>query len=79
MERCDSKAELAFVKQDVIPHLHNGEWGAEVNAKLGVLRRERVKQPVIFIGITSSSVVAGALKTKAAIEQYLTIMLLMPI
>lgn len=71
MERCDSKAELAFVKQDVIPHLHNGEWGAEVNAKLGVLRRERVKQPVIFIGITSSSVVAGALKTKAAIEQYL--------
>lgn len=71
MARCDSKAEISFIKDAVIPNLHDGVWLTEVNAKLSALRHERVRQPIIYVGVTTSSIVAGALKTRSAIEQYL--------
>lgn len=71
MARCDSKTDLTFIKESVVPQLHTGDWPIEVKARQSLFKHERVRQPVIYIGITTSSVVAGALKTKAAIEQYL--------
>jgi NADH:ubiquinone oxidoreductase subunit F (NADH-binding) len=38
--------------------------------RISVLRRNKIKKPVIYLGITSSSVVAGALETLDAIKSY---------
>lgn len=71
MPRIDSNAITSFLTEKVIPNLHDWGWSNEVASQLAAIRRERVNQPVIFVGITTSSVVAGALQTKATIEQYL--------
>lgn len=42
-----------------------------VEDRMSVLRRQKISKPIIFIGVTSSSVVAGALDTCKAIEEYI--------
>lgn len=37
---------------------------------LSIFRRNRISKPIIFIGVTSSSVVSGAIETLNAIENY---------
>ena len=44
---------------------------AETEAKLTLLKREKVRQPVIFIGMNTCGIIAGADKTKSAVKQYL--------
>ncbi len=62
---------MEFIRENFIPHLHVDVYPSEVNEWLANSRRERVRQPVIYLGLTTSSIVSGALKTKAAIESYL--------
>ncbi len=47
------------------------DYPKNVLDKLEVFRRNRITKPVIYIGITSSSVCAGALSVKKAIEEYI--------
>jgi NADH:ubiquinone oxidoreductase subunit F (NADH-binding) len=42
-----------------------------VEEKIAVLKREKIVKPIVFIGVTSSSVVAGALKTLEAAKEYI--------
>ncbi len=41
-----------------------------VEEKLSLLRRSRISKPIIFVGITSSSIIAGALETLDAVNNY---------
>ncbi|QKG80268.1 NADH-quinone oxidoreductase subunit F [Tenuifilum thalassicum] len=71
MSRCSSKQMVSFIKDEVIPNLHTGNWNDEIKERLDSFRRESVRQPVVYVGITTSSIVAGAINTREAIEQYL--------
>lgn len=70
MNHCYTLAEKTFFCEQVLPLLH-AELSSETQKHLSTYRHERVKKTVIYIGITTSSVVAGALKTLKAIEDYL--------
>lgn len=63
-------ADKTFFCEQVLPLLH-AELNSDTQKHLSTYRHERVKKTVIYIGITTSSVVAGALKTMKAIEGYL--------
>jgi NADH:ubiquinone oxidoreductase subunit F (NADH-binding)/Pyruvate/2-oxoacid:ferredoxin oxidoreductase delta subunit len=41
-----------------------------LDEKLSVFQRKNISKPIIFLGVTSSSVVGGALETREAIENY---------
>lgn len=43
----------------------------QVEDRLEIFRRNRISKPIIYLGITSSSVCAGALSVKTAIEEYI--------
>lgn len=65
-----TNSERVFFIEEVIPNLHH-EFSGEVRDKLSIIKRDRINRPVVFIGVTTSSIVAGALKTLAAIESYI--------
>ncbi len=44
----------------------------DVEDRLEVFRRNRISKPIIYIGITSSSLCAGVLDVKSAIETYIS-------
>ena len=43
-----------------------------INDRLSILRRNTITVPIVYVGITSSSVVAGALDVLVAINEYIT-------
>lgn len=43
-----------------------------INDRLSILRRNNISIPIVYVGITSSSVVAGALDVLVAINEYIT-------
>lgn len=67
-----SSVNRSFFIDKVIPNLHHSELPSDVQEKLLTFRHERVKKPVILVGVTTSSVVAGALKTYEAIQNYIS-------
>ncbi len=65
---CSSDTRSFFVDR-VIPALH-ADFSPEIQDKLSDYRWNRVDRPVVFVGVTTSSIVAGALKTLDAIKEY---------
>lgn len=65
-----TNTDLSFFAEKVIPNLHS-ELPHDISEKLFSYRHERISKPIIFIGITTSSIVAGALKTYDAIKNYI--------
>lgn len=65
-----SNTDRSFFIDQVIPNLHN-EFPNEIQDKLLIYRRERVGKPIIYVGVTTSSIVAGALQTIDAIQNYI--------
>jgi len=65
-----SNTDRSFFIDQVIPNLHN-EFPKEIQDKLIIYRRERVGKPIIYVGVTTSSIVAGALHTIDAIQNYI--------
>ena len=65
----DTNDNVKFFLDHVL-HESKPENSKEVEDKLAVFRRSKIKKPIIFLGLTSSSVVAGALETLKAIEEY---------
>ncbi len=65
-----SNTDRSFFIDQVIPNLHN-EFPKEIQDKLIIYRRERVGKPIIYVGVTTSSIVAGALQTIDAIQNYI--------
>lgn len=43
-----------------------------INDKLSILRRNNISIPIVYLGITSSSIVAGALDVREAIDDYIS-------
>lgn len=65
-----SLKDISFFTSKVL-HSPNDDEVAYIEDKLTILRRQKISKPIVFIGVTSSSVVAGALDTKKAIEEYI--------
>ena len=40
--------------------------------KLATLRRDKISNPIVYLGVTTSSIVAGAIETRDAINRYVT-------
>lgn len=59
-----------FFLKEVIPSLHR-EFSSDLKRKLSRYSRIRVDRAMIYVGISTSSVIAGARKTLAAIEEYI--------
>ncbi len=65
----DTKDNLSFFLDHVL-HESKPENAKEIEDRLAVFRRNKIKKPIVFLGVSSSSVVAGALDTLKAIEDY---------
>jgi NADH:ubiquinone oxidoreductase subunit F (NADH-binding) len=65
-----NKGDVKFLIDHVLSHAKE-ERSKQVNEKLAICRRQTVSKPLVYINITSSSVVAGALETLKAIEGYI--------
>ena len=59
-----------FLIENVLK-LKSDKLEKEVVAKLNLIQRKKIDKPVISISINSSSIISGALKLKADIEEYL--------
>ncbi|MGE0079094.1 MAG: NADH-ubiquinone oxidoreductase-F iron-sulfur binding region domain-containing protein [Bacteroidales bacterium] len=70
METFYTQTDRDFFIDHVIPNLHH-DYPPEVREKLANIKRDRVNRTMIFVGVTTSSIVAGALKTYEAIEHYI--------
>lgn len=70
MDNQDNSKGLKFFLEHVLIHDPSG-YPKEVQDQLEIYRRNKIKKPIIYIGITSSSVCAGALNVKKAIESYI--------
>jgi NADH:ubiquinone oxidoreductase subunit F (NADH-binding) len=65
----DSERVKFFIDQ---VHTHSkGKLPKQVDEMIALYSRQIISKPIVFIGITSSSVVAGALDTLKAIEDYI--------
>ena len=62
---------IKFFLDNVLTN-NTSDYPKNVEDRLEVYRRNRISKPVIYIGVTSSSVCAGALNVKSAIEEYIT-------
>jgi len=65
-----TNTDRSFFTEKVIPNLHS-ELPPDISEKLFNYKYERISKPIIFIGITTSSIVAGALRTYDAIKSYI--------
>lgn len=65
-----TNTDRSFFTEKVIPNLHS-ELPPDIYEKLFSYRHERISKPIIFIGITTSSIVTGALRTYDAIKNYI--------
>ena len=50
---------------------YSGIYDKTTSEKLSLIRRDKIIRPVIFLGMGTCGLIAGAEKTKAAVEQYL--------
>ena len=62
-------SDLKFLVQQTTPN-GNAQPAPEDVKKLSSLRRLRISKPIVYVGVTSSSVVAGALDTLSAAQNY---------
>lgn len=70
MDNQDFTNDIKFFLDNVLTS-NPSDHPKNVEDRLEVYRRNRISKPVIYIGITSSSVCAGALNVKKAIEEYI--------
>ncbi len=71
MDNQDNSNIIKFFLENVLIN-DPSSYPKNVEDRLEVFRRNRISKPIIYIGITSSSVCAGALKVKGAIEEYIS-------
>ena len=70
MDNQDYINNIKFFLENVLINDPSG-YPKQVEDRLEVFRRNRISKPIIYLGITSSSVCAGALSVKTAIEELL--------
>jgi len=70
MNSKDQANNIKFFLEQVLINDPLG-YPKNVEDRLEVFRRNKISKPIIYIGITSSSVCAGALNVKKAIENYI--------
>lgn len=67
----DNTSISKFFLEQVLVNNANS-YAKDVEDRLEVFRRNRISKPVIYIGISSSSICAGALTIKKALEDYIS-------
>ncbi|MHC1705312.1 MAG: NADH-ubiquinone oxidoreductase-F iron-sulfur binding region domain-containing protein [Tenuifilaceae bacterium] len=71
MDSPNNKKTIKYFLENILTG-NSQDYPKEVEDKLEVYRRNRITKPVIYIGVSSSSICAGALLVKKTIEDYIT-------
>ena len=70
MDNQDHTKKVKFFLDQVLMNSSQG-YPKDVEDYLEVLRRNRITKPIIYVGVSSSSVCAGAQAVKKTIEEYI--------
>ena len=62
--------EIDFFVGNIL-HAQADEGLAMDESKISALQRQNIKKPIVYLGITTNSIVGGALETLKAIEEYI--------
>jgi len=71
MSEQEYKNNIKYFLDNVLVSDASG-YSKDVESRLESFKRNRISKPIIYLGVTSSSICAGALGVKLAIEEYIS-------